>query len=341
MFRNILIATCLLLSVISCKKENNLAPFARKVYKKDWMTDLMSKYPDKEIHFSDLCLPGSHDAGMYILRKCTFGANSCNTQTQELDMFHQLGAGYRIFDVRPALVGGEIYAQHATDCGGLGCQGDFLKNIFQMTNEFLTEYNEVVILTFGHFCNISPNDTMFINLVNESLGDKIYRETDFSPNLYDWSLQKVLGKNPKNGKVILVFEEGFSNITENRAKGYFSNNIMIFTGGWSNKFIYSELKEDQLKRYSEYTPSSPQLFQFSYQMTPNEKMAISCALADQSGSVKTLSKQTNTDFPLIIDSLINNGGISANKIPNVFWLDYGDEWMIEIAQKISKIGIEK
>jgi hypothetical protein len=53
-----------------------------------------------------------------------------------------------------------------------------------------------------------------------------------------------------------------------------------------------------------------------------------------------LSKQTNTDFPLIIDSLINIGQIQSNKIPNVFWLDYGDKWMIQIAQKISKIGIE-
>lgn len=341
MFRNILIATCLFLIIISCKKEKEFIPFVPPKIEKDWMSDLMSKYPDKEIYFSDLSIPGSHDAGMYILRKCTFGANSCNTQTQQLDMYHQLGAGYRIFDVRPALVAGDIYAQHATDCGGLGCQGDYLRNIFDMTNEFLTEYHEVVILTFGHFCGLSANDTMFLNLVNESLGDKIYRETDFSPNLYDWSLQKVLGENPKSGKVILVFEEGFSNSIEKRAKGYFSSSIMNFTGGWSNKFIYSQLKEDQLKRYSEYTPSSPQLFQFSYQMTPNEKMAISCALADQSGSVKTLSKQTNTDFPLIIDSLINNGEIRSDKIPNVFWLDYGDEWMIEIAQKISKIGIEK
>ena len=116
---------------------------------------------------------------------------------------------------------------------------------------------------------------------------------------------------------------------------------MNFDGRWSNKNVYSQLKEDQLKKYSEYTPSSPKLFQFSYQMTPDQTMAIACALGNQNGSIKSLSEQTNPDFPLVIDSLIDAGEIRADKIPNVFWLDYGENWMIEVAQKISIIGIEK
>ncbi len=341
MLRYIVILVCFSLAMNSCKKEKDSSAFKIQKIQKDWMFGLMELYSEKEIFFSELCLPGSHDAGMYNLRKCTFGANSCNTQTQQLDMYQQLEAGFRIFDVRPAFVRGEIFTQHATECGGLGCEGDYLRDILKMTNDFLEENKEVVILSLNHFCNISPNDTLLLNLIEETLGDKIYKETDFLENLYDWSLQKVLGKKPQKGKVILVFEGGFSNNTENRSNGYFTNSILNFVGGWSNKNIYSQLKEDQLRRYSEFSPRSPKLFQFSYQMTPDQVMAIACAVGNQIGSIKNLSKQTNKDFPIVIDSLIQVGEIRADKIPNVFWLDYGDEWMIELAHKISVIGIEK
>lgn len=341
MIRSLLFITCISLLFFSCKKENDFTPFVRKTIQIDWMSGLIENYPEKDILFSEICLPGSHDAGMYILRKCSFGANPCNTQTQHLDMYDQLSAGYRIFDLRPALVGGEIYAQHATECGGLGCQGDFMENIFEMTNEFLENYNEVVIFQLGHFCGISGNDTIFLKMLEETLGDKIYRETEYLENMYDWSLQKVLGEKPQSGKVILIFENGMSNTVTNRSNGYFSSSIKNFVGGWSNKNIYSELKEDQLRRYTNYQPISPMLFQFSYQMTQDEKMAIACALGDQSGSIKSFSVQTNSDFPLVIDSLIQSGEINSNKLPNVFWTDYGEEWMIDIAQKISILGIEK
>lgn len=341
MLRRYTFAVFIFVLLISCNKEKESRLFQTQKVRIDWMSALMEQYSEKEILFSELCLPGSHDAGMYNLRKCTFGANSCNTQTQQLDMFQQLEAGFRIFDVRPAFVRGEIFTQHATECGGLGCEGDYLREMLKMTNDFLEENKEVVILSLNHFCNISSNDTLLLNLIEETLGDKIYKETDFSENLYDWSLQKVLGKNPQKGKVILVFEGGFSNTTENRSNGYFSNNIMNFVGRWSNKKIYKELKEDQLKRYADFNPRSPNLFQFSYQMTPDEGIAIACAVGNQIGSIKNLSKQTNKDFPVVIDSLIQTGEIRADKIPNVFWLDYGDEWMIEIAHKISVIGIEK
>lgn len=335
-----LLCTVLTLFILSCKKEKTFERFIQQKIDIAWMSSLMKQFPDREIKFSELCLPGSHDAGVYILRRCSFGANSCNTQTQHLDMYKQLEAGYRIFDVRPMLLGGEYYAHHTTECGGMGCQGDFMKNIFQFTNDFLENHTEVVVLAFDHFCNMRPEDADFLKMLNDILGDKIYKETDRVDFLYDWSLNKVLGKEPQKGKVILLFD-GVSNTDENRQKGYFSDRILSSIGGWSNKNVYSLLKEDQLSKFTNYEPRHPNMFQFSWQMTQEAAQAVACAVGNQSGSILSMSKQSNPDFQIVIDSLVQSGAIHSGKIPNVFWLDYGEEWMIGIAKTISEIGLSK
>ncbi len=340
MFRNTrFLGFILLFFLVSCQKEKSFEKYIPAKIDYAWMTSLLNQYPDKDIKFSDISLPGSHDAGVYILRKCSFGANACNTQTQHLDMGKQLKAGYRIFDVRPMILNGEYYAHHTTECGGLGCQGDYIKNIFEYTNDFLEEYHEIVVLSFGHFCNMNENDEQFLKMLQEVFGDKIYKETERVNYFYDWSLRKILGENPATGKVILMFDSGFSNTDENRKQGYFSSSIMNTVGGWSNKSVYSQLKEDQLLKFNNYSPAPSRLFQFSWQMTQETAQAVACAVGDQSNSILSFSKQSNPDFQIVIDSMVQSGAINSHKYPHIFWLDHGDEWMISIAKTISEIGI--
>ncbi len=52
----------------------------------DWMQDMLSSRTGQSITLKDICIPRSHDAGMYILRNCTVGANACNTQTQHKEL---------------------------------------------------------------------------------------------------------------------------------------------------------------------------------------------------------------------------------------------------------------
>jgi len=328
----------LILFIDSCKKEKNTENDVRV----DWMTELREEYPDKKILFSDICMPGSHDAGMYILRSCLIGANTCNTQTQELNLYQQLEAGYRVFDIRPVKKGEMYYVQHTTDCGGLGCQGDYLDYIFNYTNQFLEKYNEVIIFEVSHICGFdTKEDTVaFFNMAKKILGDKIYTETEYESNFYDWSLEKILGENPKHGKIILMFEDNWSNNIEMRQQGYFSENIMHLEGGWSNKNEYGALKTDQLAKFKNYQPESPKIFQFSYQMTQDAMMAVACGITGNAKSIRQLAQESNTDFPLVIDDLIQTGEINSGKIPNIFWCDFGDKWMIEVAKKVSKVRLQ-
>lgn len=52
-------------------------------------------------------MPGSHDAGMSSFKSGTVGAHFANTQTQYLDIYQQLMAGSRFFDLRPVLSKGQ------------------------------------------------------------------------------------------------------------------------------------------------------------------------------------------------------------------------------------------
>jgi|GEM_PF-4389781 len=323
-----------------CKKDQLLQ---HQLKKRDiaWMAALMDEFPQADITLSDLCVPGSHDTGMSLVRECTFGANSCNTQTQHLDMKGQLEAGMRVFDVRPILFKSRYYTQHATACDGMGCKGELMEDILSDTRVFLDAYPEVVILLMGHFCNMSGNDEAFLQLLSEKLGDRIYREKGASRPLYQRSLREdiLADAEPGTGKVILQFEEGFSNTAENRAKGYFTNDVIPFEGGWSDKNNYPQLKEDQLLRYQNYVNDGKKLFQFSWHMTQDAKQAVSCALLDNTNSIESFSVITNNALPGVIDSLISIGAINRARIPNLIWVDYGNEQITDECIKISRLAL--
>lgn len=329
-----------LLILFSCKKSEEAKALAVEKAKIPWMSNLMKKYPDKDIKFSNICIPGSHDAGMYLIRNCSIGANECNTQTQALPIKEQLEIGYRYFDLRPTKLRGELLTYHFNECGGMGCYGGDLKTIFREVNNFIKKYREVVILQFDHFCKLTPDDDRFYKLLQDTFKDNIYRETARNEHIYDWDLRDILGENGQ-GKVILLFKNtGIPNSDEYRQKGYFDFEILNNIGGWTDKNSYKKLKESQLENYNNYVPQYPNLFEFSWQMTHETADVIRC-LIDKSNSIKAMSKKSNAGFQEVVDSMIQTGAIHSSKMPNFFWLDYGGDWMRDVATRISEIGINQ
>ena len=131
----------------NCNKETAIDPNAETA---NWMNNLLKENPTKVIAISDIAIPSSHDAAIYLLQDCTL-ANECNTQTQYLNMKEQLEAGLRMFDIRPILFKGKYYTQHATDCDGFGCKGDIMDNVLSQTRNFLDTHAELVFLQMSHF----------------------------------------------------------------------------------------------------------------------------------------------------------------------------------------------
>lgn len=329
------LACLIILTIASCKKEESKK--TQKSETADWMSILVNAHPEASL--SDIAMPGSHDAAMYIVQDCSFGANACNTQTQYLDMRAQLEAGIRIFDIRPIYYKNKYYTQHATDCDGLGCKGDRLDLMLDALRSFLDNHAEVVFFSMTHFCKIDPNDAAFLNLLNSKLGDRIYKETSASTPMIQRPLKEILPADLKTGKVVLIFE-GIAGTAEGKSNGYFPMDVMPSAGGWSNKNNYSELRADQVQRYLDYNNDGSRLFGFSWQMTQDETQAVKCALSENSYSIKDMAKQTNTELSKVLDSLIGTGDISKSKIPNVIWVDFADAAATQQCLKINKVSLE-
>ncbi len=336
--RFLIIILLFLVTLISCKKET--VSTQRTSANSNWMSNLLKENPGKNITFTDIAIPSSHDAAMYILQECSLG-NECNTQTQYLNMNDQLNAGIRMFDVRPILYNGKYYTQHATDCNGYGCKGDMVENILSSTKSFLDTHAELVILQLSHFCGFDADDASFLSLVRNKLGDKIYKETTASSVPFiRRQLSDFIPTTIKTGKVILVFE-GIADTRVNRAAGLFSNAIFPTAGGWTDDDNLPEMKHNQLSNFTDYVSDSTALFQFSWQITQNVNQAVACVLTpDSSKSIKILAQGANEQLPLVIDSLISSNAVRKGRIPNIIYVDFADAFITNICVRLSKLNIE-
>ncbi len=307
----------------------------------DWMHDLVASHPQASL--SEICIPGSHDAAMYIAQYCTAFANHGNTQTQYLTMKNQLEAGLRIYDVRPVFFKGDFYTEHCTRCDGLGCKGDLLRNMLRDTRTFTDQHRELVILQISHFCHTSPTDTALLRLLQAELGDRIYRNTSDATGLkhfINMPLEKIIGDDG-HGKVLLILEGG-PHTAEAEMQGWFDQNLLPMTGGWTNDNHYPDLQQHQLNNFAAYKKNGDALFQFSWQITQHNGQAVRGAFDPNSPTtIRKGAAHANTQLPVFIDSLINTGSIHPGKVPNIIWDDLGDTLVTHQCIKLSNMGVLK
>lgn len=112
-----------------------------------WMQRSLDIIGDRKL--KHICMPGSHDAGMSEIDGKTPLANADNSQTQVLDIYHQLVAGSRWFDVRPCLGnGGKHMLCHYSDIGAYqGANGQEVQEAIDNVNAFMRDHpGELVIL---------------------------------------------------------------------------------------------------------------------------------------------------------------------------------------------------
>lgn len=83
-----------------------------------WMSAVLDVIGERKL--KQICMPGSHDAGMDRLNGQTAGVTRQNTQTQRLNIGDQLRMGSRFFDFRPVLGnGGQFLAGHYSNVGNV------------------------------------------------------------------------------------------------------------------------------------------------------------------------------------------------------------------------------
>jgi hypothetical protein len=307
----------------------------------DWMGDMLRSHPAADIALVNICLPGAHDAGMYLTQHCTAFANTGNTRTQYLPMKQQLEAGIRIYDLRPWLYDGEFYAHHSTHCDGLGCKGDKVSNMLLAVREFLDIHHELVLLVISHYCHTSPSDSAFLSLLNTTLGDHIYKQpTNTNMPLIQTPLRQLLGGDNHTGKVILLMDGAEKNAAA-KAHGYFNSDELHTAGGWSDDNMLPLLTAHQVQRFTAYKGNGNTMYEWAWQITQHDGQAVRSALAPHARvAIYKGAHKANLVLPSILDSLIHTGTIHKGKIPNILWSDMVDTAVVRQCMKLTRVSID-
>ncbi len=338
---------CLLLGIacmlFACKKETAKQTMrtatSAEIKTESWMHDLQQLYAASNFTLKDIMIPAAHDAGMYQLTSCTFGANTCNTQTQNQSFQKMLMQGIRMFDVRPKKVGNKFYTFHATDCDGLGCNGAPLASIYSDINTFLNSHAELVVLELSHFCHTAFTDTALINLAERTFGAKLLKDTNPVPlNFLTTPLAELINSN-HTGNVLLIYE-GVPDVATYRANGLFAAQILPKEGQWTNSQTLQDLKTKQLALFSGYSNSGNTLFQFNWQITLDAAGSINCALNPLATSISDNAKQANLHFIALMDSLVSVNEIRKDRIPNIVYYDFCDSTIAKHCIQISKLSLQ-
>lgn len=323
---------------VSCKKDTNqknkIPNNPSSLDTESWMEELIDMYPDDVVSLREIMIPAAHDAGMYMLRNCSFGANACNTQTQKLDFYTMLMQGVRAFDVRPSFAGGKYFTEHSTGCGGLGCKGDLLANIYADINIFLENHEELVILEMSHFCGTHLEDEVLLDMATNIFGDKLHRGLPLTESLLNIPLNEIIGNSGK-GKVLIIYE-GASNDMFNRNKGVYAPAVLPKEGAWTNSPNLPHMLYNQLSLYENYSNSSAVLFQFNWQITQSTLHAVNCAINPAAAPISATADSANKMIVPVIDSLVTVGKIRKGRIPNIFYYDYCNQ---EYAQQCINVSL--
>jgi hypothetical protein len=116
----------------------------------------------------DIAMPATHDAGMYLGGFSLFG------KTQDLDIYGQLSAGARYFDLRPQYTGDDTFVLHHGS-GLRNVKGAALNDVLDQVARFMDDRKELVILKFSHYENFSEDrfDKM-CDLIKAKIGTFLY-----------------------------------------------------------------------------------------------------------------------------------------------------------------------
>ncbi|KAJ4377694.1 hypothetical protein N0V83_000523 [Neocucurbitaria cava] len=200
-------------------------------YITDWMQQSMGSLANRTL--KQICMPGSHDAGMSKFTPGTVGANFANTQAQYLDFSQQLMAGSRFFDLRPVISNGQWVAGHYSALENdvediwVGGNGQSITDMIKQINDFTAQYKELIIINLSHaldtdnqYKNLSQDQW---NRLFETLKGVNNRYLASNPGNHDFS-NEVLGEFITDRASVFIVAQLPSDITlgDYANQGFFS-----------------------------------------------------------------------------------------------------------------------
>lgn len=232
----------------------------------NFMADLLPTI--SALPLNKMVLPATHDAGMYT------GGVSVLAKTQDLDLYQQLSAGARYFDLRP---------NSSLDIYHGPISGPPLQEVLKDIEKFFNEgHRELAILKFSHFKNF--NNVIYQDMqkmITDHLGKWLYNKL---PNGVARLADNTLGNYLSNGGKILILvdddwaidcpEKGFWVYRDWSSKHPEQGDITVYDE-YSDKTSYKKMSMDQLDKLKKFNgkcknnSSIPcDLFLLSWTLTP-------------------------------------------------------------------------
>ncbi|TFK63145.1 PLC-like phosphodiesterase [Pluteus cervinus] len=300
-----------------------------------WMStylDLLTKYTLREI-----CLPGSHDAGMSVLQGGTAGVNRDNVITQDSNILFQLGNGVRYFDIRPVISAGRYLTGHYSQVPVVGAwvggNGQSMESIVAEVNDFTSREKELIILHLTHtrntdvgFTSYRPfNKEEWQNFVGTLLSKINYRYiSSSSTNPVDLTALTV-GEYITHQPAVLVVCDCDPDFLPS-GSGLYTNANFPLTDDYADTEDLETMKLDQFTKMRKNRPAynSP-CFLLSWTLTQNPWSAVG---APGGTSIFDLARRAN---PELVKVLFAN--ITANNMngPNIILEDFVGEDAVAMA----------
>jgi hypothetical protein len=232
-----------------------------------------------ELRLPQICMPGSHDAGMYhtsssqkILPTISGIAGKVDSlvYTQGRDMRGQLEGGIRYFDLRPECVDFDkatFVAHHTFPLG------DDMRNILQAASDFIgSNSSEVLLLEFSHFNKFGEDDSRkaktaekFVQLCTSCIKPE---------QLLNKANPTHLPLSDLRGKILLIVDNDqvYKYASQKGIVGFFKNQSDIHVyDQYANTRFYEEMLVNQMCKFGKFgsTSYSDKLFVLNWTLTPN------------------------------------------------------------------------
>lgn len=275
----------------------------------------------------EICIAGSHDAGMNQITGGTAFANACNTQTQTNTILRQLELGIRYFDIRPVISGAHYYTGHYSKVGPTwqGCNGQSIESIIDDLNEFTSKrHNAIIIIKLSHSLNTDVGASSYRGF-NENEWIGLFYEMDAIKNKYETGnkqftdLSKVkLNEIIKGKSSVIILSDCNEQFIESRlGTGFFPIRSLDTYDSYSNTNDIDQMISDQITKM--HNNSSNRFFLISWTLTQSNLQVFNCSgggVIGLPGSILSLADSANQNLLVRLYP-----EISTKTYPNIIYVD--------------------
>jgi len=313
----------------------------------NWMHNMYNVIQDRPVRH--LIMPGTHDAGMSaITNKITSIGSKENTQNQGVNIYNQLRAGSRWFDLRVGSVHPNdnantytgFWTMHVNDemaTIAIGNTGESLDSVISEINQFTGENpGEIIFFAVrylvGRYELPDRGPIMWNTAIVNDFFSKLRGINNRCPNLdtsTGFQNQKAsyfMDRNQGKGCVVLLLNGHLDNGVprESLGDGIYDMGRMGVSDHWSNKMQASDMAPDQVSNWRSATRGSASdfgsLMIAQWLVTPD-------ALASTAYTLQNFAIEPTN--PSLYWAGVN--GMDPEHWPNVLLVDYigvqkQDQW---------------